>query len=223
MKQKHTLILITCLLTASLVLALGTVTFSWYQSRISSDKGVEIPADGFIVVGFDENPEIAAGVLEPAVAKPNAIRDNRYFDVMKLYDENDANPSYIEKKATSYTHTEVITFYEKPNSQEEIESYLFMLTAQAYVMLGEEAHNVNTNREINFNISAVVDYENIEDPTEPIKITPEVKFEIKGSATITLSIEIWLALPDELCDPNLISNDLFFEFGIKAEPVLKKA
>ena len=77
MKQKTTLIIITCLISASLLLALGAVTFSWYQSRVSSDKDVEIPADGFIVVGFDENPVVVDDILSPAIALPNAVRDNR--------------------------------------------------------------------------------------------------------------------------------------------------
>ncbi|MBR2480741.1 MAG: hypothetical protein IKB56_05485 [Clostridia bacterium] len=220
MKQKTTLIIITCLLTASLVLAIGTVTFSWYQSRLSSDQGMTIPADGFLIVGFDENPEVAVGTLAPAIAKENAVRDNKYFDVKQLYNESDENPSWIEKEAQEYTHTEVITFYEDPTN-ENIQSYKFLLTAQAFVKQGESEtkYNINTNREIVFDISALVDYTDLEDPASPIDITLGTPFYIDGSAKITLTITMWLALPDELCDPMLISNDLYCEFGIKAEAV----
>ena len=220
MKQKTTLIIITCLISASLLLALGAVTFSWYQSRVSSDKDVEIPADGFIVVGFDENPVVVDDILSPAIALPNAVRDNRYMDVMRVYDKNDGTPSWIETVAETYTYTDTITFYEDP-TDETISSYNFTLTAQAYVKAGEETKiPINTARELNFAIVADINYTdaNLTD-VEDLAITPEVKFNVEGSATINVSITLWLALPDELCDPALISNNLYLEFGIVADPV----
>lgn len=221
MKQKTSLIIITCLISASLLLALGAVTFSWYQSRISSDKDVEIPADGFIVVGFDENPVVVNDILSPAIAMTNAVRDNRYMDVMRVYNESDETPSWIETVAETYTYTDTITFYEDP-TDETISSYNFTLTAQAYVKVGEEETKIpiNTARELDFLIVADVDYTdpNIAD-VEDLAITPEIKFNVAGSATIKVSITLWLALPDELCDPALISNNLYLEFGIVADPV----
>lgn len=221
MKQKKTLILITCLLTVSLVLAIGTATFSWYQSRVSTDREVEIPADGFIIVGFDEDPVEVDDILSPAVCMPNAIRDNLYYDVLRAYNPSDDQVSYIESVAESYTYTDTISFYEDPTDT-TASSYDFTLSAQAYVKLGadEVKHNINTTREINFEIVADIDYTDtsLEDESG-VTITPDVKFNLKGSATINISITMWLALPDELCDPALISNKLFFEFGIKVDPV----
>ncbi len=227
MKQKTTLILITCLLTASLLLAIGTVTLSWYQSRNSAElPDVAIPADGYIVVGFDEDPEIASGSLLPAVAIENAVRDNRYFDVTRAYNIADENPSWIKTVAQEYTFQERVTFYGDPTykednglSEDAIVTYDLMLTAQAYVKSGEEETrlNINTKREICFEIVANIDYANIEDKTDVI-ITPGNAFNLKESATITLTITVWLALPDELCDPALLSNDLYLEFGINVEP-----
>ena len=209
------------MISASLLLALGAVTFSWYQSRISSDKDVEIPADGFIVVGFDENPVVVDDILSPAIAMTNAVRDNRYMDVMRVYNESDETPSWIETVAETYTYTDTITFYEDP-TDETISSYNFTLTAQAYVKVGEEETKIpiNTARELDFLIVADVDYTdpNIAD-VEDLAITPEIKFNVAGSATIKVSITLWLALPDELCDPALISNNLYLEFGIVADPV----
>lgn len=227
MKGKTSLVILTCILTASLVLALGTVTFSWYQSRISSDKTVDIPADGFIIVGFDEDPKEVDHILSPAVAMPNAIRNGQYIDVLKTYSEGGDPVSYVETVAEKYTYTDTVSFYANPNAEEGT-TYDFVLTADAYVKLGEEEtkQTINTEREICFNILLDVDYtdESLTDlkdvlVTPEVKIRPEDKFTLVDSATITLKITIWLAQPDELCDPYLISNRLFFEFGIKATPV----
>ena len=227
MKGKTSLVILTCILTASLVLALGTVTFSWYKSRISSDKEVEIPADGYVIVGFDEEPVKVDHILSPAVCLPNAIRDGQYIDVLKTYAEGGTPLSYVETVAETYTYTDTVTFYANPTAEAGT-TYDFVLTANAYVKVGEEQveHSINTEREINFNITADVNYtdENKTDltgivVTPEVKIRPEDKFTLDGSATITLHITIWLAQPDELCDPYLISNELFFEFGIKVTPV----
>ena len=222
MKQKTTLILITCLLTASLLLAIGTVTLSWYQSRNVTDREVKIPADGYIVVGFDENPVVVDGILKPAICMPNAVRDNQYFDVLKVYNQSDDVVSYVETPATTHTFTETVTFYEDPTKTETIGSYDFMLTTQAYVKLGAEEtkYNINTSREINFEIKADINYADGQKETDVV-ITPGVAYNLKGSATIKLTIKMWLALPDELCDPVLIDNKLYCEFGIRVDPVAK--
>lgn len=216
MKQKRMLIIITCLLSASLVLALGTVTFSWYQAKISTDKEIVIPADGFLIVGFDEKPLVVDHILTPAIAMPNAIRDNKYIDVKRVYKESDSPISYVSKVAQTYTYTDKISFYQDPDADENA-TYDFVLTAQAYVKLGDDEtiHHINTDREIIFDITADIDYTDAKhaDVTD-IAITPEATFNILGSATITVQIEICLAQPDELCDPSLISNKLYFEFGV---------
>ncbi|MBR2349386.1 MAG: hypothetical protein IKA77_02050 [Clostridia bacterium] len=220
MNKKTSLLILTCVLTFSLVLALGTVTYSWYLSRISSDKEIEIPAAGYIVVGFDENPFVADEPLAPAVAMPNAIRDNQYIDVTKVYSESDSPISYVQTVATQYTHEDSIHFYEDPNDT-TTELYSFVLTVQAYILdaNGEEQY-INTDNELRFNIIGDVDYieENVTDEAD-INITPEVAFNIKGSAHIDLTITFWLALPDELCDPALISNQLYLKFGVAVTPI----
>ncbi len=200
---------------------MGAVTYSWYQSRVSEDKKVDIVADGFLIVGFDEKPLEVDDILSPAVALPNAVRDNRYMDVMRVYNESDAEPSYIQTIAESYTHTDTISFYEDPNDTTS-SSYDFTLTAQAFVKEGEAetVRKINTTREISFEILADIDYtDNQYEDVKDLPITPEVAFSIKGTATITLKIKMWLSLPDELCDPALISNKLYFEFGIVVDPV----
>lgn len=221
MKQKTTIIILTCILTASLILAIGAVSFAWYTARISEDKEVEIVADGFLVVGFDEEPLVVDDKLAPAIAMKNAVRDNMFMDVTRVYDKDDTPLSYIEKVAESYTHTDTISFYEDPNDTTS-SSYNFTLTAQAFVKEGSEDQitKINTTREISFDIKADINYtdESLTD-VEDLAITPEVKFNVLGSATITLEIKMWLSLPDELCDPALISNKLYFEFGIAVEPV----
>ena len=220
MNKKTSLLILTCVLTFSLVLALGTVTYSWYLSRISSDKEIEIPAAGYIVVGFDENPFVADEPLAPAVAIPNAIRDNQYIDVLKKYEDSDNPKSYVQTVATQYTHKDSIHFYEDPNDT-TTELYSFVLTVQAYILdaNGEEQY-INTDNELRFNIIGDVDYieENVTDEAD-INITPEDPFNIKGSAHINLTITFWLALPDELCDPALISNQLYLKFGVAVEPI----
>lgn len=224
MKKKTTLLILTCVLTFSLVLALGTVTYSWYLSRISTDKTVEIPAAGYIVVGFDENPFVADAPLSPAVAIPNAIRNNQYIDVLKEYDASDNPISYVQTVATQYTYEDAIHFYEDPNDT-TTELYSFVLTVQAYILneAGEEQY-INTDNELRFNIIGDVHYTDeiaqpaAEDETG-IEIIPEVPFNIKGSAHIDLNITFWLALPDELCDPALISNQLYLKFGVAVTPI----
>lgn len=220
MNKKTSLLILTCVLTFSLVLALGTVTYSWYLSRISSKKEIIIPAAGYIVVGFDENPFVADEPLAPAVAMPNAIRDNQYIDVLKKYEDNDNPKSYVQTVATQYTHEDSIHFYEDPNDT-TTELYRFVLTVQAYILdaNGEEQY-INTDNELRFNIVGDVDYieENVTDEAD-INITPEDPFNIKGSAHINLTITFWLALPDELCDPALISNQLYLKFGVAVEPI----
>ena len=228
-KQKITLIALVCVVLSSLLLSVGAFTYSWYSTRISDDKVVEVPADGYLVVGFTDNPIMVDGTLTPAIAMDNAVRDNKYMDPLRVYSESDPiesnvdseRRSYIKSIATSYTHVENIEFYEDPTSETDNYVYDFVLTAEAFVKIGEEQTRtpINTPREIDFSISIDVDYDEGED-IEDLVIIPEVPFQIDSNATITITITTWLALPDELCDPLLISNQLFLEFGIGVTPRL---
>lgn len=103
-------IIITIVSLISVIVVAAAFTVAWYQEEVVDPYQFDITADGvlFVYIGttsFDSEQSFA-----PAVAMSEAIEGGQYYDVTKVYNSGDANPSYISKAATVATiNTPAIT------------------------------------------------------------------------------------------------------------------
>lgn len=213
-KKPMWLITITCVMTVILAITLIVSTYAWYCTTIKSNDTVVVPADGVFLVGFDEKVVTIGTSLYPAVLMENTIRDNLYYDIHREYNPADENPSYVSRAANVLTYKPTINFTQNP-ADSSITSYSFLLNASAYVKnKNNEISEINI-RELGFNITADIDYlsSSLEDQTG-LSFSLNESFVIYGSATISLNLESWITLPDELCDSALIEWPLYINLAI---------
>ena len=79
------MILITVCLAITLTVAAVGVAFAWYTESSGAGNQIELNADGYLVVYFDENEYNLDGALKPAVARKGAITDNvTDFNVLEV-------------------------------------------------------------------------------------------------------------------------------------------
>lgn len=102
MRNKRLLSLIA---VVSLVLALslgGCVSGAWFQESAGNSGAFELVADGvlLIIIEVPADPEPADGVMTPAKLLPGALANHEDFDVTRVYNVADPNPSYVERAAT---------------------------------------------------------------------------------------------------------------------------
>lgn len=89
-----------CALLMSIVVVGVAFTVAWYQEETATPYFFEIQADGILYVYVDTVVVENNDSLTPAVAIPGAIQEGLPYDVLKEYDANAAEPSYIEKTAS---------------------------------------------------------------------------------------------------------------------------
>ncbi len=208
MSKKIGLIIITVISGITLLIAGAAVTYSWYTSRITSDKDLTIPATGVILISFDNEEDYSPNYMYHAVAMENAVRDNKYIDVLTEYDSSSDNPSYVEKVATVFTYTNVINFTENPVEEVPEGGYPFWISLDTYV-INNGVRIDDLADEISCKIYLDINYENEALPdVTGIEQEPNNRYNLLGQARINLTITMNYAKCDEECDPALIGGEL---------------
>lgn len=199
MKSKKLLIALTTMMFAALIVVAVALSYSWYSVRQTSDLEIDIPANGFFVIVFEEEPDYGDIALKPAVAMPNAVRDNLYMDVLTVFNESDVNPSYISEAATVANYNTILKYYNEDTTLLPNCDLIFDANARVLLPDGTETP-LELEKELVIKCSADIEYRDGK-PAENVEVNLKVPFTIQSNAVITFNMEVYIALPDELCDP----------------------
>lgn len=204
-------VFITVLLLVILTTTLGLVAFSysWYILEQTRKMDFSLPADGFLIIYFNEDVEYSDTVITPAIAMPYAVRDNLYMDVLREYDEEDEQPSYIEKAATVGVYDAVVNYY---NEEENNQINTLSVSVSAHVTLSSGAKvPIDVDRELSIIISIVVEDIAGQTPNYTIApLQPDQSFTVPPRSMISVTLEAYIKHPDELCAPALNEGPLSF-------------
>jgi|GEM_PF-5623404 hypothetical protein len=112
MKSSFLKIGMFALITGALITALIVAfSMSWFPENLESYKDFTIRADGVLYIYIPASIEDTGTSLAPAVAMPRAVQNGLNIDVLREYDENDPNPSYVSKAASIVGFTTRFVFY----------------------------------------------------------------------------------------------------------------
>ncbi len=207
MKKKSIVIITFCMAIALCVAGIG-VAFAWYTSNAGADNRLELSADGYLVIYFDRN-EYTLDEIKPAVAKTGAIADNvTEFDVVYGDDnivttatviEHEGMFRYLDQGEGNATEAEISVVCEAyltfADGQQEKLSLKYDLSVEvdiSWVYLDR----ANVSEQQTFSISndawQTADTNNA-----------ETKFDLDGSADLTINSAVYLRQPDELCNPRI--------------------
>ena len=216
--MKNTKLLLTLIIVLTLTLSVGVVafTFAWYTQRQTTNHNFNIGADGFLVIAFEENPELGGTVLEPAVAMPGAVRDNLFMDVLKAYNASDVNPSYISSAATVAQYSVVLNYYNEDETLNKQCNLIFSLSAECLMKNGEISP-INIDRELNIAINTKTT--SAGGTVNESLIVPGEPFTLNGNSRIDITLSVYIQLPDELCDPALTNGNLRLRLAVVSQPV----
>lgn len=203
MKRKSLIIITVCLALTLIVAAVG-VTLAWYTNTVGAGNQMQMNADGFLVVYFDDN-EYDLDSIKPAVARQGAIADNvTNFDVLNADDPNIAEAA-TELTKESFFH--YLNQSETPNSQAE----LAVVCEAEMVFADGTTEKLSLNYDICVAIDIVWSY-NGNEPAETDKLTItgddwkyplKTRFTVNANADVTLNTSIYLRQVDDLCIPVL--------------------
>lgn len=213
-------ILIVILSLVSLTTTFGLVAFSyaWYTMEQSEQLDFHLPADGFLIIEFNEEVDYSDTVITPAVAMVDAVRNGEYMDVLRAYNVEDPTPSFIETVAEAGTYAAVLQYY---NAEENITGNEIVIIVEAVATLPDETEvPINLDREISIVISVLV--EDSLGVAEDVTISPLASgeaFSVPSKSIITITLVAYIKLPDELCDPALNEGVLTFLVTVTSNSV----
>jgi hypothetical protein len=112
MKKKGIINFIIMVVSAvtALVLILNATT-SWFEKTAEYGHQFEIHADGVLYIYIPASVEDTHSSLTPAIAMPYAVQNGKYIDVLKTYDQSDANPSWVSVTAGVASYSTNFVFY----------------------------------------------------------------------------------------------------------------
>lgn len=115
MRKNKLFSLIIAALIALSVLLNGCASGAWFQESAENSTSFEMVADGVLLIVIDvpSTSFEGEGSMTPAVLMENALREHKYFDVKKLYNEADPENerSYVQNIATDAVFKLYITFF----------------------------------------------------------------------------------------------------------------
>lgn len=218
MKKKPLIVITACLAIALCVAGVGA-GFAWYTASSGADDQFELDADGYLVVYFDED-EITLDAIKPAVAVKGAIADNATdFDVLN------ADGSKVAKAATVVSREGFLHYLNESgdrSAKAEIaiscEAYMLFadgtkeklsleydLSVEIAISWVYTVKNDASSGDTDENASAVSG-ENGSENTFAItkddwKTPSKTKFDVDGSADVTMTTTIYFRQVDDLCYP----------------------
>ena len=215
--KKKSLIVITACLAFALCLAGVGVGFAWYTASSGADNQLELDADGYLVVYFDEN-QYTLDAIKPAVAKKGAINDNQTeFNVLEvggnvveaatvaskegfLHYLNESN-NQSDKAEIAFSCEAYMVFADGRKEKLSLEYDLSVEIAISWVYLDKNA-GLNGDNDENGNSEG--DLSNTFSIKKDDWKTPsKTKFTLDGSADLTLMTTMYLRQVDDLCDPRI--------------------
>lgn len=195
------------LVVVTTLVGLIALSYAWYSNEQTGKLSFNLPAQGFLILEFEEDVDWGDKVLTPAVAWENALVDNLYMDVLREYDPSDENPSYITTAATIVEYGAVLNYH---NAEENQTNNEIVIKCEAYSYLPDGTKvPISLERELSVTVSAVVTDSNGQEPDYELDIVPlNTAFPVPPQSVVSLSLSCYIKLPDELCDSSLLLGRL---------------
>ena len=206
--KKKSIILITACLAVTLIVAAVGVAFAWYTESAGAGNQIELNADGYLVVYFEEN-ECALDAIKPAVARKGAIIEGvTDFNVLEV------GENIVEAATVVKNEDAMFRYLNESNPQSNRAEIEF--SCEAYMVF---ADGTKQKLSLKYDLSVEIDmtwvYLNQSeaeaaaegvDGTFSIKnddwTTPsKTKFTVAKSADVTMTTTLYLRQVDDLCDP----------------------
>ncbi|MCM1306740.1 MAG: hypothetical protein NC037_00915 [Bacteroides sp.] len=204
MKKKSLIILTACLAVALIVAAVG-VGFAWYTSSAGADNQLEIEADGYLVIYFDEN-EYPLEAIKPAVASAGAINNNvTDFDVLNVGGNVVEAATVVQRHG--FLHYLNQSDASSANAQIDLSCDVYMVFEDG----SKEKLSLQYDMCVAIDLSWVyLDAQNGENPaSNAVNIgvddwwqnPSKTVLNLDGSADISLDVTMYLRQVDDLCSP----------------------
>lgn len=195
MGNKKSIVSILIIIIVAIISAVSLyASFAWYIPNAPSGYVFDLIADSVYSIYFSSSEVDIDGELKPAVAMPGAVAEGKYFDVKKLYDENDPENerSYVSEIAETISYSTTFISRGADTILVEYEWYITFSTDPAVRLDKDEfvfdVSFFDVERE-----SAIIPDSDNRFYLEPVGETRTVE--------ISVDIEMYFAKVDELMDP----------------------
>ena len=219
MKNPKSLLLSLIAVTIACVLALVGFSFACYTSKTSADKALNLQANGVLIIYFEENIDVSDAKLKPAVASPNAIRNNvTDFNVL---DESDPN---IDTPATIVEYDAILKYInaEEGTTSTPSDVKIKCVAKMTFADGTEQELSLADDLIVLLSVEIRYAYENTVTPIPGVSF--DESFRIAGDGNIHIGLQVYLAQPDELCNPYIKeAQKIVLELTVTAEPVEETA
>ncbi|MDE7373364.1 MAG: hypothetical protein K2N18_04795 [Clostridia bacterium] len=218
MKKKSLIVITACLAIALCVAGVG-VGFAWYTASSGADDQFELDADGYLVVYFDED-EITLDAIKPAVAVKGAINNNvTDFDVLTADGSKVAEAAtvvskegflhYLNESGDQSAKAEIaisceayMVFADGSKEKLSLEYDLSVEIAISWVYINKNDGLSGDSEENTGSQSGENGLENTLSITQDDWKTPsKTKFNVDGSADVTMTTTMYFRQVDDLCYP----------------------
>ena len=221
-KGKNALVLIVTLsLLLTIVVAVVGVTIAWYSTKTAQETGLELNANGVMVVFFDDEQIFSQTQLKPAVARKDKITENvTSFDVTTV-NEN------VSEAATTVTVTSAFTYLNSSSENSELYGLVpadITVSVEGKLVFSDDSEKtLIVSDELNVSIVAAVDYKNTDLTDFNQNVTLNTPFEIEGDATIVFTTTMYFKNVDDLIDPDILRADhLYLYLNVLADPQVEE-
>ena len=206
----------------ALVVAVIGVTFSWYSTHVAQETGFTLPANGIMVVYFDEDVANPTGSLKPALAIKDEITEN----VVAWGDVCDEDNPLLVEPATVVTGTAGFEYLNSVPEDTNIGKVPATVTLQVSPIVTASSGATKTlslTRDVHVSATITVTYHDGVTAQSVFSTgaigSAGVCFEVAGDATIGISYSLHLRQVDDLVDPAILSAARFtLHFAVLVEP-----
>ena len=213
MKNSKSLLLSLIAVTIACVLALVGFSFAWYTSKTSADKTLNMQANGVLII--EENIDVSDTKLKPAVASPNAIRNN--VTVFNVLDESDPN---IDTPATIVEYDAILKYINAEEGTTSTPSDVKIKCVAKMTFEDGTEQTLSLTDDLIVLLSVGVQYASENTVTPVPDVSFDENFRIAGDGNIHIGLQVYFAQPDELCNPYIKeAQKIVLELTVTAEPV----
>ncbi|MDE6302122.1 MAG: hypothetical protein K2M36_00845 [Clostridia bacterium] len=212
--KKKSLILITVSLAITLTVAAVGVAFAWYTESAGAGNQIELNADGYLVVYFEEN-ECTLDAIKPAVARKGAITEGiADFNVLEV------GENVVEAATVVKNEDAMFRYLNESNQQSNRADIEF--SCEAYMVFPD---GTKQKISLKYDISVKIDMtwvyldqgegeggsgsvDGTYTITEDDWQTPsKTKFTLENSADVTMTTTLYFRQVDDLCDPLIMGAE----------------
>ncbi len=207
MKNKKQIVsILIVILTVAVMAASLYAAFSWYMPDSPSGYVFELVADSVYSIYFSSTDVDTEGDLIPAKAMPGAVAEGKNFDVKRLYNPADPEPSYVSEIAQNLSYSTtfinrgadtILVEYDwyitlPDNPLERLDKDEFVLNVDFWNMDLEQAIVPDANNR--FYLSPIGDSRTIQ---------------------IAVNVTMYFAKVDELMDPRIKDSTLLVTIDLR--------